>query len=101
MENKIEFLIVIGVREQKAQLLTTLAECGAAICHVVYGKGIAKDNELLHVLSLVPERNKVIILSLIKSSKVDNCLELLDNKHEFNKSNTGIAFTMPVESVVY
>jgi nitrogen regulatory protein PII len=101
MDSKIEFLIVIGGRNEKTELLSTLSDCGAAVCHVVYGKGAVYSNELLKALSLVPERNKVVIISLIKSDKIENCINLLNNKHRFNESYTGIAFSVPVEAVVY
>ncbi|MDR0696562.1 MAG: hypothetical protein LBF68_03335 [Christensenellaceae bacterium] len=101
MDSKIEFLVVIGVREEKTELLQSLTDCGAVVCHVVYGKGAVHSNELLKALSLVPERNKVIIISLIKADKIDGCIKMLDETHKFKETNTGIAFSIPVESVVY
>ncbi|MDR3186269.1 MAG: hypothetical protein LBU04_05630 [Christensenellaceae bacterium] len=97
----IDFLFVIGNRKQKSQFIAALSEYDAHICHVIYGKGSVRSNEILKSFGLVHEQNKVIIISIIKNSNTDALIDMFNNKFSFCQPNTGIAFTIPVEKMKY
>ena len=69
--------------------------------NICYGKGSVKCNQIMEAVGLYTEQEKVIITCLIGKEKSLAALELLTDKYSFNKSNTGIAFTVPVEKIVY
>jgi hypothetical protein len=100
-EPEIEFLIVIAARGDKDGLINALADNGAKIINVVYGKGFVKSNELLKALGLVAEQNKVVLIGLLPAHKTDACFEILKTEFKFNMPNTGIAFTIPLNSLSF
>ncbi len=51
------------------------------------------------MLGLVPEEHKVLITCLISRGKVDKVMEMLEREFHFNRPNTGIAFTIPIEKL--
>lgn len=97
----IEFLTLIAGRKQKDALLDVLSEAGGRLINIVYGKGSAKLSYLRDMFGLVPEENKVVITCLLSSEKSDAVLDMLVTKLDFDKPNTGIAFTIPVEKLSY
>ncbi|MDR3292477.1 MAG: hypothetical protein LBT20_00045 [Clostridiales bacterium] len=97
----IVFLTVIGERKLKENFIVGLTEVGATVFNVVYGRGFVKANDFLAAFGLVPENSKVVITCLIKQSKADSAFELLNEKFHFDKPNTGIAFTIPVEDLKF
>jgi hypothetical protein len=95
----VEFLTLIAGRKNKAVLLKALWETGGRLINVVYGKGSVKANYLMDMLGLVPEENKVVITCLLPAEKSSVVLDMLAKKFDFDKPNTGIAFTIPVEKL--
>jgi hypothetical protein len=93
----IESLTLIAGRKQKDALLDALSESGGRLLRIVYGKGSAGINYLKDMLGFSPEENKVLITCLLPSDKTDAVLNMLIEKFHFDKPNTGIAFTVPVE----
>jgi ABC-type cobalamin transport system ATPase subunit len=93
----IEFLTVIAGRKHKGALLDALSEAGGRLIHAVYGKGSVKSGYLADMLGLVPEENKIVIVCLLSAKKSSAVLDMLVRKFHFDKPNTGIAFTVPVE----
>lgn len=100
MENiEIVFLIVIGNRKQKDNLIKELINIDAKFLNIIYGKGSIKNNGIMEALGLVVEQNKVIITSLMKKEKANCVFEMLHTKFNFDEPNTGIAFTIPVSKI--
>lgn len=97
--NGIVFLMLIAGRKQKDALLDALTEAGGKLIKTVYGRGSVKSSYLKDMLGLVPEENKVVITCLLSGEKADAALEMLVKKFNFDKPNTGIAFTIPVEKL--
>ena len=91
------FLTVIAGRKQKRLLLDALTEAGGRLVNIVYGKGTIDANYLKYILGLAQEESKVVIICLLPGVKADAVLEMLIKKFRFDKPNTGIAFTIPVE----
>ena len=100
-KNRIAFLIIIAERKKKDELLPLLMQTGARIINTVYGKGSVRASTFMDILGFIPEENKIIITCLIPKEKSDSLLETLNEEYSFNKSNTGIAFTIPVEGLSF
>ena len=95
----IEFLTVIAGRKWKTPLLDALTEAGALLMHTAYGRSSVYSGSFLELLGLVPEEHKAVITCLIPRDKVDKALDMLESRFSFNKPNTGIAFTIPIEKL--
>lgn len=67
-------------------------------CTTFLGSGSA-NNDLLHFLG-IDEVRKEIIMVLANSENDERLHRLVEEKFKFNKPNTGIAFSVPIESVL-
>ncbi|MDR2091304.1 MAG: hypothetical protein LBP62_06655 [Clostridiales bacterium] len=101
LNDDISFLVVIGERKLKESFIVSLAEVGATVFNVVYGRGFVKSNDFLAAFGIVHENNKVVVTCLIKKSALDDAFAMLNNRFNFDKPNTGIAFTIHVDSLKY
>ena len=103
MENndRIIFLVIITGRKQKNLILNDILENGVRLVNTSYGKGTVCANYLLNTFGLVPEKNKSIISCVSTYSKINAVMNMLNEKYNFDKPNTGIAFTVPVEKVSF
>lgn len=97
----IVLLTIIAGRKQRSELTAALSESGGRIINVMYGKGSVKANILMESFGLAPEENKVLITCLLKNDRSDDMLEMLIERFDFNKPNTGIAFTIPLEKLSF
>ena len=95
------FLTLIAGRNQKGALLTALLGLGVRLTSIFYGRGSVKAGVLKNLLGLVPEEHKVVITCMTTSAKADEALKMLVEQFHFNKPNTGIAFTTPVDKLSY
>ena len=100
-EHNIEFLILIAERKKKEEFLTVLSRAGARIINTIYGRGSAKVNSLMEMLGIIPDDDKVVITCLISRENSDDVFEILVKEFNFDKPNTGIAFSIPVEGLSY
>lgn len=93
------YLIIIVGRKKATHLLASISEFGGRGIHTLYGKGSVNASYLQYALGLVAEDNKTVITCLLPKEKSDAMLKMLINQHDFNKPNTGIAFTIPIEEL--
>ena len=98
-ENDIVFLTLIVGRKQKDIILEELSAFGGRLINVVYGTGSVKASYIQGIFGFVPEEHKALLTCLVPSKKVDDIFVMLDEKFDFNKPNTGIAFTIPIEKL--
>ena len=101
MEKRIAFLVLIAGRKQKDALLTMMTGMGCGVINILYGRGSVKAGYLKDMLGLHVEENKVLITCLIRDEKAEEVMKNLTETFEFNRPNTGIAFTVPVRGVLY
>jgi len=97
----LEFMTIIAGRKLRDTLTNSLSEQGGRLITIMYGEGSVKSDFLHDMLGLVPEENKVVITCLLPCNKVDTVLDMLVNKFHFDKPNTGIAFTIPIENISF
>lgn len=96
--NKLELLVTI-VNRNKAEFYVDLIqsfECNMQM--VLLGEGTAKK-ELLEVLGLA-NSEKAVIFSVIKEEKLKDALYTLEEKFRTIKNGKGIAYTIPLTSVI-
>ncbi len=80
-------------------VMTTAKEFGARGGTVIHGRGTASSEaEKLYQITVQPE--KEIVMILVKSDIKDDILRALYRSVGLNTPGQGIAFTMPVASVV-
>lgn len=95
------YLSLIAERKMKTALLDAMSESGGRIMHSMYGRGSVRASQLREVFGLVVEENKVLITCLLSREKADIVLQMLVDKFDFNKPNTGVAFTIPVDRLSF
>ena len=96
---------------QKLKLLVTIVERSKATFYadvlegfevnlqtILYGCGTA-SSEHLSLLGTI-DNDKAVILSVIRASRVRAAMSTLEEKFEKVKNGKGIAFTVPMSSVV-
>lgn len=98
---KIVFFTLIAGRKRKDALLSALSEQGAQLINTVYGKGTVDASYLQDVFGLAPETNKVVITCLFSESGADAAMAMLVEKFNFDRPNTGVVFTIPVDRVSF
>lgn len=97
----IVFWVIIAGRKQKDDLLSELLKKGARLANTVYGRGTVEASYLENVLGLIPEENKALIVCVLPDSKTEDVIKMLVDEFQFDKPNTGIAFTIPVERLSF
>ena len=99
--NMVSFLVVIAGRKQKKELLKAISENGGRALHIEYGQGSVKASYIQDAFGFVPEEKKVVISCLLSNRRADDMLKMLAEQFDFNKPNTGIAFTIPVNKLAF
>ena len=95
---KLKALITIVNKSKATYYLDLLEEYEINMQMVVSGRGTA-NSEMLSLLGLV-ESDKAVIISVVKEDKVKDVLETLTEKFNKVKNGKGIAYTIPMESVI-
>lgn len=95
---KLKLLVTIVDRSKTPLYLDVLEQFEINMQTVVYGKGTA-GSEMLSYLGLA-EIEKAVILSFVREDKVQEVLETLAEKFEKVKNGKGIAYTIPLKSII-
>jgi len=95
----IDYLTLIVGRKHKDEILELLLDSGCHLIDVVYAKGSVQTGYFRDMLGLVPEEKKVMVTCLIAGNLTGKLFEELVAKFNFDKPNTGIAFTVPVDKL--
>ena len=95
---KLKLLVTIINRSRTLLFLDVIEQFEVNMQMVIYGKGTA-SNEMLNMLGLA-ETDKAVILSVIREDKVKDALETLQEKFTKVKQGKGIAYTIPMSSVI-
>ncbi len=95
----VDYLTLITGRQNKEEILKLLLGSGCHLIDVIYAKGTVKSEFIRDMMGLVPEEKKVMITCLIAGNLTGQLLDQLVTKFHFDKPNTGIAFTVPVDKL--
>ena len=98
MVRKIKMLVTVVDRSKTLFYLDLLEQFEVNLQTVLYGKGTANP-QLLDFLGLI-ESDKSVIISYIREDKVKDALETLQDKFNTVKNGNGIAFIVPLDSII-
>lgn len=99
--NSLQHLVIIADQKKKDRFLRLLNEYGAHGIETVYGHGSMSPSALAAAFGLDAEQGKVLITCLLRSEKAMQLIETLYRDYKFDKPNTGIAFSIPVEGLAF
>lgn len=95
---KLKILITIVNRNKAEFYLDLLQSFEVNMQMVLLGNGTA-NIEMIHLLGLV-ETKKAVIFTLIREDNVKKALSVLSEKFKTIKNGKGIAYTIPISSIV-
>ncbi len=94
---KLKLLFTVVDRPKQEFYLDVLSQFEVNLQMVVAGKGTA-NSELVDMLGL--NIHKATILSVVREDKVDEIMNCLEEKFTTIKNGKGIAFAVPLSSVI-
>lgn len=98
--NGLQYFVIIAEQKKKDKLLSLLGEHEAYFVETVYAHGsVAKKSAFASAFGFEIEQHKVLITCLLKNDDAKEVLKLLYNDYNFNKPNTGIAYSISVEGL--
>ena len=95
---KLKILITIIDRSKTLFYLDLLEQFEVNVQMVLYGRGTA-NSQMLNILGLV-ESDKSAIISFIREDMVKSALETLNEKFIKVKNGKGVAYTIPLDSII-
>lgn len=95
---KLKLLVTIVNRSKALYYVDLLEQFEINMQLVIYGNGTA-DQQMFELLGLV-ENEKAIILSVIREDNIKEVLETLQDKFDRIKNGKGIAYTIPMKSLI-
>lgn len=98
VSNKLELLITIVNRNKADFYMDLIQSFEVNMQLAVLGEGTAKA-ELLEYLGLVSSE-KTVIFSVIREEKAKEALDTIEEKFNTIKNGKGIAYTVPLSSVI-
>ena len=96
--NKLELLITIVGRSKAEYYADLIQEQDVNLQVTAFGHGTA-DAKMLVLLGL-DNSEKAVIFSVIQENKIPDALHMLDEKFKTIKDGKGVAFTVPLTSVI-
>ena len=95
---KLKMLITVVDRSKSLYYLDLLEQFEINMQTVIYGKGTA-GTEMMSLLGL-QDNNKAIIISFVREDKIEEIKETLSDKFQKIKNGKGIAFVIPMKSII-
>ena len=96
--NKLEMLVTVIGRSKAEYYVDLIQSFEVNMQFTVHGRGTANE-KMLNLLGLT-DSEKTIIFSIIQESKIPRALSTLEEKFNTIKNGKGIAFTIPLTSVI-
>ena len=94
---KLKLLFTVVDRTKAEFYLDTLSQFEVNCQISTNGLGTARS-EMLNLLGLTPQ--KAVLLSVVREDRVDEIMKCLENKFATIKKGKGIAFAVPLSSVI-
>lgn len=95
---KLELLVTIVGRNKAEYFVDLLQSLEVNMQMTVLGHGTANEKMLVYLG--LNETEKAVIFSIIQEKKVNDAVALLDEKFRTIKDGKGVAFTVPLTSVI-
>ena len=96
--NKLEMLVTIVSRNKTEYYLDLLQSFEINMQMIVHGKGTA-NAKTLNLLGLT-DTDKSVIFSIIQEKKIPKAMDTLGEKFQTIRGGKGVAFTIPLTSVI-
>jgi len=96
--DKLELLVTIVPRKKGDFYIDFIQSFECNMQFSCLGEGTA-SNELLNMLGLL-SKEKTVIFSLVQSEKIPIILSSIENKFNTIKDGKGIAYTIPLSSII-
>lgn len=96
--NRLEMLITV-VSRNKAEYYVDLMQSFEINMQIVTRATGTANEKMLSLLGLT-DSEKVVIFSVIQQNKIPNAMSVLEEKFKTIKGGKGIAFTVPLTSVI-
>ncbi len=100
-KNKLQYFVLICNSKQKDKFYTLLQENGAKNINTVSAHGSVSKSVLLSAFGLESTQKKLMICTLLPYEKASELISVLYSEYEFSKPNTGIAYTVSVEGLLF
>ncbi len=95
---KLKILVSIVDRRKTDFYLSTLEGYGINMQEVIYANGTTPRN-IIDLLG-IQTTDKAIILSIVQEQKIKEILAAYEDKYFLTKNGKGIAFTIPIKSMI-
>lgn len=104
MENnkdKLLYFVLICSPKLKGKFHALLQDNGARSINTISARGSAPKSVILEAFGMGATDKKYILSTLLPYDVAINLINILYNEYDFNKPNSGIAFTIPVEGLLF
>lgn len=99
--NGLQYFVIIAEQNKKKKFLALLDEYEARAIEIVYAHGSMSPSAVAAAFGFETEQKKVMLSCLLKDGKAKQLIDVLYTDYKFDKPNTGIAFSIPVEGMAF
>lgn len=99
--NGLQYFVIIAEKKKKKKILALLDEYDARGIETVYAHGSMSPSAIAAAFGFESVQEKVMIACLLKNEKAKNLMNVLYDEYNFDKPNTGIAFSVSVEGMAF
>ena len=99
--NSLQYFTIITSTKSEKSIIKLLNENCAHVIEIIYGHGSATKGVLAQAFGFDTEEKKLLITCLVPTNVAKNLIDILYDEYNFNKPNTGIAFSMKVEGLLF
>ena len=99
--SKLQYFVLICNPKQKGKFFELLSDYGVKNITTVSAHGSVPQGVLAKAFGLESTDKKLMLSALIPTETAKEIIDILYNEFKFNKPNTGIAYTIPVEGLLF
>ncbi len=100
-KKRISQFFLIANAKKKEKFIALLQEHGARGIETMYAHSSVTAGALARAFGFEVEESKVLVSCLLRYEQAEACIDILCRDYHFDKPNTGIAFSVPVEGLVF
>ena len=100
-QNKLQYFVVISNPKRQDVYTSLLKDHGARGIGVVYGHGSANVGALARAFGFENLQEKILITCLVSTQNAKELIDIFYRDYSFDKPNTGIAYCVPVEGLMF